>query len=199
MKAETALRLIGVLRAAYPGRELDESTATIYTALLADLDDETAERAVLLLCRTQKFFPSVAEIIAAAAAHRDPLPTAAGAWEGILQAIRLGDHRKPVLARRVTFHALVAEALAGVGGLRAVAETDQIETTRAHFFHRYAESVDGRRRMHAELGAPKSLEDLAQRMKAAMPAGALLGRAAAGLLGQPSSEHDPFPPRKRGS
>ena len=200
MKAETGMAILGVLKAAYPAREHDPGTAAAYLALLADLDDEAVERAVLALCRTQTFMPSVSEIITRAMDEKDPVPSAAEAWESILGAIRRGEHRKPVAERTYPVHPFALEVLAGVGGLRAVAETEQIDTTRAHFFHRFEEGKEKRRRDVADLGAPKSLRELHSRMREMMPAGAVLGPARrSGILADlsaPRTHTDGRPPGK---
>lgn len=77
-KAE-ALRLMAMLRAAWPRQEIGEDTTEVYAGMLADLSYADAKTAVTTLVKTSKWFPTIAEIREQAAdakragMRRDPL------------------------------------------------------------------------------------------------------------------------------
>lgn len=66
MKKSEAAQLVTELIAAFPHSKVTEATSAVYEKHLADLSAEACRRAIDRLVGTAKFFPSIAEIRAAA-------------------------------------------------------------------------------------------------------------------------------------
>jgi len=69
-------------------KPFSDNAAAIWSRALADLPFEAAQQAVLLLVRTHKYRPSIAEIRQTVFELVDPLPTAEEAWEEARRAAR---------------------------------------------------------------------------------------------------------------
>lgn len=82
------VRLLRQYMTAFPSNSLADGAWAIYARALSSLTIEEINAAMLKLLRTSKFFPSVAEIFAAAKSVRSfangtNAPTAAEAWEEV--------------------------------------------------------------------------------------------------------------------
>ena len=62
MTKPEAIKLIAVLRAAYPNQDITEETVELYAAMLADLDFSIAQESLQRHIATSRFFPTVAEL-----------------------------------------------------------------------------------------------------------------------------------------
>lgn len=88
MTREQALKLIKILTAAFPQRNIEEDTIRVYTISLLDLDYHAAEKAVMDEIATCTFFPSIAEIRRAVAEAELKMPSAEEAWIEAREAAR---------------------------------------------------------------------------------------------------------------
>lgn len=139
----------------YPSMQSRDPRPVIeaWTLILADLDPVLAKVAIIKVCRESQFFPTVAQIVAAA--HElDPrsekLPTAAEAWEEVGKLIAtVGPYRAPFYSCEIVRRA--AQSI----GWRQLCCGDNAEADRAHFLRIY-ESMRGK---HAgDLANKKALE-----------------------------------------
>lgn len=97
MTAAEGVRLMALLKAAWPRMELGDATLEVYARALSDIDLPAIESAVMDLLQTSTFFPSVAEIREAVAVDRVRLPTPEEAWGIVRRAIgSVGSYRSPV-------------------------------------------------------------------------------------------------------
>lgn len=123
-----------------------------YYGLLSDIPAPVVGAAVKAVSATATFFPTPAEIRAAAQLlAAPPLVTGLEAWGGVLAAIRAG---RPVEDE------IAARCVEGLGGLRAIGLTDESDlgTMRAHFIKAY----DAHRAHEAQFaGIPEHVRALA--------------------------------------
>jgi len=128
-----------------------------WSLLLADLPFELAKAAVIMVCRESQFFPSVAQIVAAAAVlghSAGRLPTAAEAWAEVSEQIQsCGPYRSPVYSCETVRRAVRAL------GWRQLCCGDSPEADRAHFLRIY-ESMRGKAREAEQAGAAARLAEL---------------------------------------
>ena len=119
-----------------------------WSIMLADLDPLVAKVAVLKVCRESEFFPSVAQIVAAAAEldpRNEKLPTAAEAWEEVEQQIcSVGTYKPPVFSSD-----LVRRAARAIGWLQ-LCSSENPAADRAHFLRLY-ESMKNKRKEAREI------------------------------------------------
>lgn len=149
MSRAEIIALVALATAAYPayqGKD-PEPIVSAWSLMLADLPFPLARAAVVKVCRSSRFFPSIAEI-AAAARELDPEtekpPTAAEAWEevcGLIQAV--GPYRAPRYSSEIVRRAVRAI------GWRQLCVSECPEADRAHFFRLY-ESMRERRQTDGE-------------------------------------------------
>ncbi len=85
-RAET-LKLMAVLTAAYPNRELPQETVELYCQFLADLPYPETEAAVKRHIMTNQWFPTIAEIRKAVVELTCDAPSAGEAWQEVWQAL----------------------------------------------------------------------------------------------------------------
>jgi len=84
-------KLIGWAAANFPNMQEKDlrPTATLWEKMLSDIPYEIAENALIKVLATTRFFPTVAEIRAAASDIVNPaIPSHAEAWGEVVQAIR---------------------------------------------------------------------------------------------------------------
>lgn len=130
--------LIDELRHAFPRQELTAGTLTVYVRELADLPVGVVELTVRELIRTCVFFPTVAELRAAAAERMMALPDEHDALAQVharqewARGSRLND--APEL------HPAVEEAVRAIGGWHAFRSADRPEIVRAQFLKVYREN-----------------------------------------------------------
>lgn len=86
-KAET-IKLLAILRAAYPNQTITEETVDVYCGMLADLDAEDATKGVKALLAESRFFPTIAEIRTAALRNDAAADTGELAWGEVMAAVK---------------------------------------------------------------------------------------------------------------
>ena len=118
-----------------------------WALMLTDLDAVVAKAAIIKVCRESQFFPSVAQVVAAAN-ELDPknekLPTSAEAWEEVSRLIQsVGPYRAPQYSCET-----VKRAARAIGWLQ-LCMGENPEADRAHFLRLY-ESMRCRQREDRE-------------------------------------------------
>ena len=99
-RAET-VALVTLATAAYPSAQSKDPQPVVkaWSLLLSDLPFPVAKAAVVKLCRTSVYFPSVADIVQAASQlspAKETLPCAAEAWEEVARLIQTaGPYKAP--------------------------------------------------------------------------------------------------------
>ena len=133
MKQSEALKLVAILKAAYPRQETDEATAEAYVGFLTDLDVDLVDRVVRDLIATSRFFPTIAEIRGAAAEASCGLPSVTAALAMVTERHRLTDDE---LAAR-PLPVAVKQAYRLVGGAWAFRTSEHPTTLHAQFRDAY--------------------------------------------------------------
>ena len=133
MKQSEALKLVAVLKAAYPRQETDEATAEVYVGFLTDLDAEVADKVVREMIATSRFFPTIAEIRGAAAEASCGLPSVTAALAMVTERHRLTDAE--IKARPLPD--AVKQAYRLVGGAWAFRTSEHPTTLHAQFRDAY--------------------------------------------------------------
>ena len=149
MTRREAMALVALASSSYPSIQGKDPRPIVeaWAMMLADLDAVVAKAAIIKVCRESKFFPSVAQIVAAAQ-ELDPrtekLPTAAEAWEEVVQLIRdFGPYRAPLYSCDTLKRAVRAI------GWQQLCMGENPEADRAHFLRLY-ESMRSRYREDRE-------------------------------------------------
>jgi hypothetical protein len=97
MTKEEIKNLLALATANFPNMQEKNMTPTavLWDKMLSDIPYQLAEKALVKVLSTAKFFPTVAEIREAAAEITNPLPiTAAEAWGQVMEAVRkFGSYR----------------------------------------------------------------------------------------------------------
>jgi len=135
-----------LLGAAYPRFSIPADTARVYASLLADLPNELLLSAAQQHAASSKWFPSVAELRAAALklwadAHNVRGPEEA--WVQVQRAIqRWGWYGEPVQGGGWQVPAMLSTtektAIKGLGGWRVICQSDNAPADRAHFLKIYS-------------------------------------------------------------
>lgn len=160
MKTSEAMKLVAVLKGAYPRQPTDEGTAEVYLAFLADLDYEAANDAIRRLIQTSRFFPTIAEIRGEVAELACGLPSVTEATALVLERHRLSDDE---LAANPLPDA-VRKAYRMVGGSWAFRTSENPVALRAQFRDAYAQlRADAVQRIQQApaLAAPERRAELA--------------------------------------
>jgi hypothetical protein len=127
-----AMRVLRVMRAAWPHRAVSNETAHVYMAMMRDLTYDEATSAVQALIQTSKWFPSIAEIRARVATSRCALEAPELAWGQVQRAIsKYGAYQTPVFASAALHQAV--ESL----GWRNICLDENLAATRARFIDAY--------------------------------------------------------------
>ena len=144
------LALVVLASSSYPSMQSKDPQPIVsaWSLMLADIPLEILQAAVLKVCRESEFFPSVAQIVAAAE-ELDPrsekLPTAAEAWEEVEQQIcAAGIYKPPVFSSE-----LVRRAARAIGWLQ-LCSSENPAADRAHFLRLY-ESMKNKRKEAREI------------------------------------------------
>ena len=166
------LALVVLASSSYPSIQGKDPRPIVeaWAMMLADLDAVVAKAAIIKVCRESQFFPSVAQIVAAAEAldpRTEKLPTAAEAWEEVVQLIRnFGPYRAPLYSCDTLKRAVRAI------GWQQLCMGENPEADRAHFLRLY-ESMRSRYREDRENEKVLALSGMGEVVKA------LAGRLAA--------------------
>ena len=127
------LALVVLASSSYPSMQNKDPQpiVTAWSMMLADIPQEILQAAVVKVCRDSEYFPSVAQIVAAAAEldpRNEKLPTAAEAWEEVVQLIRdFGPYRAPLYSCDTLKRAVRAI------GWQQLCMGENPEADRAHF------------------------------------------------------------------
>lgn len=106
---QQALILIKGLVSAYPRQVLEEDTIKTYIHYLKDLEPEIAERVISHHIKTQKWFPTIAEIRESCAELVNEVPTTEYAMAVLREATRMANYRM------VTMSDILIQAVDTVG------------------------------------------------------------------------------------
>ena len=142
MTRQETIALVALASSSYPSMQARDPRPIVeaWSLMLADLDPQLAKAAIVKVCRESQFFPSVAQITAAAAGldpRSEQLPTAAEAWEQVTGLIQdFGPYRAPVYSCDTVKRAVKAI------GWRQLCLSENPEADRAHFLRLY-ESMRG--------------------------------------------------------
>ncbi len=159
-KPETVAILEKLRNAFQPPPDIAAGTWRIYRDALSDIEPDVLRGAALLLVKTRKWFPSIAEIREACleiSGERAQLPAAGEAYaEARRGAAQIGAYAKPTAED--FSHAIVHRAaLQAAGSWRRWCLTDMEAPLRAKFFEVYRELRD---REVSTLALPKSARQL---------------------------------------
>jgi hypothetical protein len=140
-------------------------TAALWEKMLADMPYEVAEKALMKVLATAKFFPTVAEIRAAAVEITQPaMPTAAEAWGEVVQAIRRYGYYQEADAM-ASLSPAVAQVVSFIGW-RNICASDEPEIIRAQFRKAY-ETQSSREKEMAQI--PSDVRQLISSVVKALP------------------------------
>lgn len=159
------LALVVLASSSYPSMQNKDPQPIVaaWSLMLADFPQEILQAAVVKVCRESPFFPSVAQIVAAAR-EMDPaqakLPTAAEAWEEVGQLLRRAyPGYCPVYSCE-----LVKRAVQAIGWFELYTG-DNPEASRAHFLKIY-ESMRNREKDRQEIQAVMQIAGVGDLLKA---------------------------------
>lgn len=162
MKPSETLTLVRSLVAAFPRQDVSPETMKIYCEMLADLDHSRAQEAINRIIASGKFFPTIAEIRAAAVEGQTLMPDIEQAWGEVKRAISSqGRYRNPEWS-----HSAITSAVDAIGW-QTLCDSENIGIERAHFIKLYQAHAETEKRT-AQLGkfALPSHEDRKQLIEA---------------------------------
>lgn len=139
-------------------------TAALWEKLLGDIPYETAEKAVVMVLSTSKYFPTVAEIRTAALKISSPQRlTAAEAWGEVMRAMRRYDiHEEIAVSRNLS--PMVAQVVRCFGW-REICLSEKPEIIRAQFRQAYETQIA---REHEKEVIPSDVRQLINQAMAKM-------------------------------
>jgi hypothetical protein len=137
MTLDESSRLVAQLAAAFPNAVIQRETAQVYSAALADLDPDAAQRAIVRIIATSRFFPSIAEIRSLVAEEACGLPDAEQAWLEVAAAVRAFDDSDRETWWPEWSAPIIGEALLGVGSLWSLSISSNPSADRAQFARIY--------------------------------------------------------------
>lgn len=158
MTEQETSRVLMAMLGAHPdlaGRltaEQSRAMVKTWTVVLADLDYQVCDRALLRLLATREKPPSVAAVRAAALELIRGVPKGGGeAWGGVVKLLaRFGVHRHPTLAD--VGDAAAWQALQAIGGWAAFCNSENSAADRARFVEAY-DKIAARETTEARTGA----------------------------------------------
>lgn len=165
MSRNEVVSLVMLATAAYPSAQEKDPDPVVkaWYLMLKDIPFALAKAALVRVCRTSQFFPTIVSIVEAAD-ELDPqaekLPTAAQAWGEVSQLIQsVGPYRAPVYSCE-----LVRKAAQSIGW-RQLCMGENPETDRAHFLRIY-ESMRNQKQQNRENEKALELSGMAEVLKA---------------------------------
>lgn len=132
-----AAKLVKMAAAVFPSMQDKDPVKIAYawSVVLYDLPYPVAEKALVIVLRSAKFFPAPAEILEAAKELRtadNQVPTPEEAWENVQQEIRsAGLYKKPQFG-----HPLIGRAVQAIGW-STLCCSENLPADRAHFMRLY--------------------------------------------------------------
>lgn len=130
MTRSEAIKLVTLLKAAFPRQEMREETLAVYVDALADLDADLAARAVKACVGDLKFLPSIAEI-RERACPSSGLPSGAEAWEEVPRMISRYGWSQP------RFENPASQAATDAIGWQTIGMSECIGVERGHWIRAY--------------------------------------------------------------
>lgn len=103
------MKLVAILEAAYPRQELREETIEVYASFLLDIDYKVAEKAIQAHIRSERWFPTIAEIREACVEQVYKIPTTEQAMSIIREAVRTNNYKL------ISQNEILKQAVATVG------------------------------------------------------------------------------------
>jgi hypothetical protein len=150
-------KALTVLSYAYPNFDLPKETVQIYIRLLADLDFELLKAATLQCATINKFFPTVAEIRAAATelqAMAEGVPSGIEAWGQVLRQMRdVGSYGRPSFS-----HPLI-DSIVHQFGWKNLCLSENSVSDRARFLDAYAQALQSENIKHRMLTEVRDIVD----------------------------------------
>jgi len=178
-------KLIMVLAASFPnfkpGYSAQERKARLgemvqaYTAILGDLDADRLAQAAYHLASTNTWFPTASELRKAyfsLGERASGVPTADEAWAEVKSLFHRGySHYRPPTPETVS-HPRVWKALQGIGGWRALCQSENDAADRARFIQAYETHTRRDQELsHMLPGVRQAIEELAGRYRHALASG----------------------------
>jgi len=115
----------------------DDTKRNVFYSLVSDIPDDLFQRAVIYICRNEKFFPVPSEIIQASKALSEEAKSGDEAWKEVREAVqRLGLYNEPdesYFADNYTFQAVSRLGWKEI----CICPVDQISILRAQFRNLY--------------------------------------------------------------
>lgn len=139
--------LLSDLKRAYPRETITGDRLALYHRELVDLPPAVLAQAVSVVIRTSRYFPTVAELRAAAAEFALGLPTEADALAQVEARIRWARDQE---GEPPPVHPLAASTLKLVGGYAAFRDADQPAVVRGQWLRLFREERARLLRSHAE-------------------------------------------------
>lgn len=127
-----SMKLLAMLRAAWPRQEVGADTAEVYAEMLKDIPFDEASAAVRRIVQTSKWFPAIAEIREQVAESRSALDPPELAWGQVQAAIsKIGAYHQPLFSNPAIQRAVKAL------GWRQICLDENLSATRARFIDAY--------------------------------------------------------------
>jgi hypothetical protein len=159
---------VNLAASSYPSMQNKDPLPVVksWVLMLGGIPDEILKAAVIKVCRSSEFFPSVAQIVAAAREFsQEPEPTAEEAWGEVTAEIQRAGHNLPTKFSTPT----VRRAVDAIGW-HNLCMSENIMADRVHFLKIY-ESMRGRSAARQEneavlqiAGAGDFVKQLTERM-----------------------------------
>lgn len=148
MDLKQCINLVGLALANFPNMQEKDMvpTAKLWEKLLTDIPFPVAEKALIKVLATAKFFPTVAEIREAAMQLTQPaIPTAMEAWGEVTRAMRLYGYYRPEEAL-ASMSPVTAEVVRRIGW-REMCSCEEPDVLRGQFRMAYEQYAGGQREM----------------------------------------------------
>lgn len=169
MTEEQATRILAYLQAAYPRDRIPDQTVSVYVDALRTLESNQVLRAAQAHVATEKFFPSIAELIRPVAEAQVGMCRAEEAWIDVTRAISRWGRYTPW-----TFeNPLIGRAVDAIGR-DEICNSENLAVERAHFMRIYASYRD------TELTAAKVAPVSGRTYRPLLPSGGRSGQESAG-------------------
>lgn len=177
IREKQMLALVTLAAGSYPAMQAKDPHPVVeaWVVMLADFPYEILHTAVIKACRESEFFPSVAQIVAAAKTvdpRQEKSISAGDAWAEVYRAAQtVGPYRSPKWSSQA-----VARAVAAIGWTNLCCG-ENVEADRAHFLRIY-EQMREAKRDEAETQRSLELSGMSDKIKALADGMRVLARKA---------------------
>lgn len=154
MTESQALAVLSTLQASF-GKELPVVTVKLWAKDLQRFEFDPAMEAVRVLRGTQRFFPSLAELIEAVVGEAEAVPDAADAWAEVLEQVRAVGY----YGHAAFSHPAIANAVTSIGW-HAICLSDEDDWRFRETFVRTYGSYEERYVREQKLGRLESPREL---------------------------------------